>query len=316
MRAAEQEVKECSGKGVQVVLPGDPRFPEMLKHIPDCPVLLFVVGSLPSAQQEKLRISIVGTRLATEGGLEFTQELSKELTSRGVIITSGLALGIDTAAHCGALRACAGSSNCYPGVAVLGSGVETVYPARNERLAAEIVRGGGAVVSEYGVRVRPRKHFFPERNRIISGMSHGTVIVEAKGRSGSLITARLALEQGRDVFAVPGEPRKAQAGGTNALLKQGATLIEGANDVFESFSWFDPDFFKSERVEVESETGTGEERVRSVLSRIDPCSCDALAGALDISVSELLQLVTALELKGVVFRHPGDLVSLSSFVDI
>ncbi len=202
-------------KGYQIVTLTDSNYPQLLRQIPDPPPFLYVNGRLDNAPE---KLAVVGSRSATGYGLTTTRDLSANLASLGITIVSGMARGIDTAAHEGALRA-KGKT-----VAVLGSGLERIYPAENINLCHRIAETG-AVVSEFPLLTKPEAHNFPIRNRIISGMSLGTVVVEATKKSGSLITARLAAEQNREVFAVPGSIQSFKSVGTHTLIKQGAKLV-------------------------------------------------------------------------------------------
>ena len=197
--------------------------PERLAAIADPPNRLYVRGA--AGALDAPGVAIVGSRRATRAGRDFAHALACELASGGLVVVSGLAYGIDAAAHRGALAASGRT------VAVLGSGLDRVYPRAHAGLAREILSADGAVVSEYPPDAGPRKHHFPERNRLISGLTLGVVVVEATTRSGSLITARMAAEQGREVMAVPGPVTSPLAGGCHRLLKNGAALIESADDV-------------------------------------------------------------------------------------
>jgi len=210
-------------KGYGIVTLTDSAYPPLLREIPDPPPFLFVRGSLKGSPKP---LAVVGSRNATRYGISTTRKLCADLASLGFTIVSGMAKGIDTAAHEGALMG-AGRT-----IAVLGSGLENIYPAENRKLADRIAENG-AVISEFSLLAGPDAHHFPVRNRIISGIAYGTVIVEATLRSGSLITARLAAEQGRDVFAVPGSIQSFKSTGTHALIKQGAKLVEHAQDIVE-----------------------------------------------------------------------------------
>ena len=201
----------------------DAAYPELLRHVPDPPLLLYYQGDLTALDSHP--VAVVGARRCSPTGRLFAEELGTALSASGVAVVSGLALGIDGAAHRGAL------ASGGPVIAVLGSGLGRMYPARHARLAARIVRQGGLLLSEYPHTQRPNAWQFPERNRIVSGLSMATVVVEAGERSGSLITARLALEQGRDVFAVPGPVGSHLSSGCHRLIQQGAGLITGAIDV-------------------------------------------------------------------------------------
>ncbi len=223
-------LEDCARHGISLLGFEDTHFPELLRHIPDPPLVLFSFGTLPSP--DVTAVAVVGARRCSRLGREVAYELAREIATAGVSVVSGLALGIDTAAHEGALDA------PDPGrtLGVLGCGLARIYPRRNEALAGRVVGEGGALISEYPPTVPPAKHRFPERNRLISGLSHGVVVVEAGERSGSLITARLALEQGREVMAVPGPVTTGASRGCHRLLREGAALVECAGHVFEALN--------------------------------------------------------------------------------
>jgi DNA processing protein len=220
---AEKEVSRAGKLHVAIVTCEDPRYPQHLLNIYDYPPYLYVKGSLVPAEA---CIAVVGSRLASTYGRYVTEKLSRELALTGITVVSGLARGIDAAAHRGAL---AGKGRT---IAVLGCGLDVVYPPENRELA-ETVAGSGALVTEFPFQTPPNAPNFPSRNRIISGISLGVVVVEAGEKSGSLITARIAAEQGRSVFAVPGAIEAAGSRGTNRLIKQGAKLIENIGDILE-----------------------------------------------------------------------------------
>lgn len=220
---AEQEFARAGTLGVTIITCQDPLYPKNLLNIYDYPPFLYMKGSLCP---EEIGVAIVGSRLASTYGKYVTEKLSRELALKGITIVSGLARGIDSAAHRGAL---AGKGRT---IAVLGSGLDIVYPPENEALAADIATQG-ALVTEYPFGTPPNAPNFPARNRLISGVSLGVVVVEAGEKSGSLITARIASEQGRSVFAVPGAIESAGSRGTNRLIKQGAKLIENVEDILE-----------------------------------------------------------------------------------
>jgi DNA processing protein len=200
----------------------DAEYPALLREVPDAPEYLHVRGVLVS--HDALAVAVVGSRQATPYGLATAEDLSGELASRGVTVVSGLARGIDSAAHRGALRA--GGRT----IAVLGSGVDVIYPPENRRLAAEI-ESQGAVVSQFALGTPPLSHHFPARNRVIAGLALGVVVVEAAERSGALITARLAAELGREVMALPGRVTSPQSRGAHALIRDGVALVQGWEDV-------------------------------------------------------------------------------------
>lgn len=222
-RAIEVELEHIKKNDAQIVTYQDPLYPKGLLNIYDFPVFLYVKGSL---KEDDISVAVVGSRLASTYGKFSTERLCRELALKGITVVSGLARGIDSAAHRGAL---AGGGRT---IAVLGCGLDIVYPSENEKLFKEIV-DRGAIITEFPFGTPPNAPNFPARNRIISGVSLGVVVVEANEKSGSLITARLALEQGREVFAVPGTIDSAGSRGTHKLIKQGAKLIENVYDILD-----------------------------------------------------------------------------------
>lgn len=222
----EKELEEIDKMGLQLMTLMDEAYPKALRSIDAPPPVLYLKGGY--IDKDELAISIVGTRRPTSYGRLVAEKLAKELGERGFTITSGMALGIDTAAHKGALDAGART------IAVLGSGFKDIYPQENRRLMGQIA-SCGCVMSEFSINTKPDKWTFPRRNRIISGLSRGTIVIEAPEKSGALITARLALEQGREVFAVPGNITSEKSRGTHRLIKDGAKLIETIDDVLEEF---------------------------------------------------------------------------------
>ena len=225
---AELILERCERGGMSILTIQDAGYPERLRNIPDPPALLYTLGTLPFMDEE-LALGVVGTRSATAYGVSVTERLCSQLASSGVVIVSGMAEGVDAAAHHGALRA-GGRS-----VAVLGGGADVIYPAVNRELYADI-RAAGAIVSEYPPGAETAGRHFPVRNRLISGLSLGVMVTEAPLRSGALITARLALEQGRDVFAVPGSIDASASAGCNQLIKEGAALVTSAGDVLAEYA--------------------------------------------------------------------------------
>jgi DNA processing protein len=219
---AEREAAKAGESGVAIIIREDPAYPDSLRDTPDPPLFLYVKGSLKP--EDKSAVAIVGTRKPTHYGKTVTHRLAGELAASGFTVVSGLARGIDTQAHRGAL-AVKGRT-----IAVLGCGIDVAYPPENRTLMEEIA-GTGAVVTENPFGTKPEAGYFPARNRIISGLSRGTVIIEASEDSGSLITAQYALDQGRALFAVPGNIGSPVSRGTHSLIKEGATLIEGTSDI-------------------------------------------------------------------------------------
>jgi len=228
----DAELARIEQAGVRAVTRADADYPKNLGEIYDPPLVLYVRGTL--TERDALAIGIVGSRRTTLYGQEMARKLAYQLARVGVTVVSGLARGIDTAAHTGTLQAKGRT------VAVIGCGLDTVYPPENKKLADEIAANGGAVVSEFPFGVKPDKQNFPMRNRIISGWSLGVVVVEANLKSGALITAKQAMEQGREVFAVPGRADSVQSRGTNRLIKDGAKLTEDADDILTEFEYLLP----------------------------------------------------------------------------
>ena len=220
--------------GVALYAYGEAGFPERLLHIPDAPMVLFCQGDQTALEQSS--VAIVGARRASRLGCETAAMLAKTLCAAHVSVISGLALGIDSAAHCGAIEAADSqrSGGLRHSIAVLGSGLGRIQPVSNLPLADRLIAAGGLLISEYPLGMSARPQHFPERNRLISGLADVVVVVEAGERSGSLITARLALEQGREVLAVPGAISQPNSRGVHRLLKQGAGLVDCAQDVFDA----------------------------------------------------------------------------------
>jgi DNA processing protein len=303
----EAELELAHRKGYRIIAMTDPEYPWLLRQIPDPPSLLYVKGRL---DESPMKVAVVGSRNATNYGLNTTKALSASLASRDVTIVSGMARGIDTAAHQGALLA--GGKT----IAVLGSGLEQIYPAENRSLFAKISEQG-AVVSEFPLHAKPEAHNFPIRNRIISGMSQGTVVVEATRSSGSLITARLAAEQNREVFAVPGSIQSFKSAGTHTLIKQGAKLVEHAQDVIEEL--LPMTRFESESnqdghetaAEIRTSLPDDERRVYDAMGPY-PIHIDDLARQLSMESGKLLGILLKLELNGLVDQLPGKMFSIAT----
>ena len=221
---AEKELDEVKKLGGDILTLDDGSYPEMLREIADPPPVIYVLGDWNGCF-DRPSIGVVGSRMCSTYGENASEMLSRDLASRGITITSGLARGIDTAAHRGAIRGQGKTA------AVIATGIDTVYPRENTKLTREILDAGGCIVSQFPLGTPPLKDHFPFRNRIISGLSHGVLIIEASERSGSLITARLAAEQGREVMAVPGNITSGNSFGTNYLIKSGAKLVQQWQDV-------------------------------------------------------------------------------------
>lgn len=225
---AERELELAQSQNIHIINRLSPYYPENLKQIEDAPPVLYVAGNL-EALQHPVSLSIVGARNASINGRKIASKIAFDLTNADVMIISGMARGIDSAAHKGAMYA---KEQCGPTIAVLGTGVDVIYPLENQKLYEQI-RKCGAIISEFPLGITAQANNFPRRNRIVSALSMGTLVVEATLHSGSLITARLALEQGKDIFAIPGSPQDARAFGPNKLIKDGASLVENSNDILE-----------------------------------------------------------------------------------
>lgn len=294
-------------KGYRIVTLSDTDYPALLLQLPDPPPFLYVFGRLDSSITN---IAVVGSRNATSYGISTTRRLCKDLASLKLTIVSGMALGIDSAAHEGALS---GKGNT---IAVLGSGLERIYPAENRELFHKISENG-AVISEFPLMTEPEPHNFPIRNRIISGMSLGTVVVEATKRSGSLITARLAAEQNREVFAVPGSIHSFKSTGTHTLIKQGAKLVEHARDIMEELSHVTDVLAEknngrqNETTETLPPLSPDESLVFEALGPY-PVHIDDLVRKVSMEPGKLSSILLQLELMGAVQQSPGKRFSLAT----
>ncbi|MEW6050436.1 MAG: DNA-processing protein DprA [Candidatus Zixiibacteriota bacterium] len=280
--------------GWSMLFPEHPEYPKQLLPLADRPALLFRLGE-PTKAEDKM-IAIVGTRHASERGRAFARNLAADLAKAGVIVVSGMAEGIDSAAHQGALEA--GGKT----IAVWGTPLNHVYPTSNRGLADRIMRQGAAY-SEYFPDIKPEPGFFPERNRIISGLSEGVVVVEAGRKSGALITADLALEQGKELFAVPGGPESMASLGTNALIKKGAKLLTNVEDIFDELPRLKGQVVAQKFQTLPDLTDTEKQLVGHLAS--GPLQIDQLSRTAGLPVAELLEYLLALELKGAVQELSG-----------
>jgi DNA processing protein len=280
----ESALARLDGLGIEALTLPDPRYPHQLRQINDPPPVLFVRGGLPPPEQPA--VALVGTRRSTPYGRTVADRLARDLAQAGVTVVSGLARGVDTAAH----QACLEAGGWTIGV--LGNGLDQVYPAENAGLARRLVTQG-ALVSEFAPRVPPDAVNFPRRNRIISGLSAATVIVEAGERSGALITADFALEQGREVFAVPGSILSPMSVGPNGLLRQGATPVTSAQDILEALAISGSAAMAHSLPNLDGD----ENRVWAALAG-DPRHVDELARALGQRVGEVSATLAVLEIKG------------------
>jgi DNA processing protein len=271
----------------------DERYPVLLACIPDPPPVLWVRGD--TAVLARPAVAVVGSRAATDYARQVGERLGSELARRGIVVTSGLARGVDSAAHAG----CLGSEGAT--IAVLGCGLDRVYPAEHADLAANVCKHG-ALVSELGPGAPPLPGHFPLRNRIISGISLAVVVVEASDKSGSLITARYALEQGRDVMAVPGSVLSGRNRGSHSLLKDGAKVVESADDILEELGWLPR--------EADGYRGPGAPETDPLLARMETGELyrlDELMALTGVAGPKLLPRLMELELQGKVTARPGGL---------
>ena len=304
---AEDEIAGRHRYGAELIASCEPRYPELLTHIPAAPPLVTVAGGANLDWQRTA--GIVGARNASSAGIKMTRLLATDLGQRGYTVVSGLARGIDAAAHRASLLT--GT------VAVLAGGIDRIYPSENIPLAQEILDHGGALLTEMPLGWEPRARDFPRRNRLVSGLSLGIVVVEAAKRSGSLITARLALEQNRDVFAVPGSPLDPRAEGGNALIQQGARLITNAQDVIDILGSADPArnalFDRDWEPDLHhDEPPPGEDDRSRLLSALgaSPVDVDELVRQCGLSASATQMLLLELDLAGEIEWSSGQLVAL------
>ncbi len=309
VNSVRQALLDCERHGIEIVSWQQPDYPEALRHIHDAPLVLFARGDVRLLSYEQ--IGIIGSRNATPAGLDHARRFAAELSNRNLLVTSGLALGVDGAAHAGALDA------GHATIAVIGCGLDRIYPNQHRRLGERVIEEG-LMVSEYPPGTPARAAHFPQRNRIISGLSRGILVVEAGLKSGSLITARMALEQGREVFAIPGSIHSPVARGCHHLIKQGARLVDTVDDILEELgaSWSLPSgcavsalapVKRSRDSSVTSPTQALDGREIAVFEALgyDPQSTDALCSATGLPADQLVQSLLLLELEGLVSSAPG-----------
>jgi DNA processing protein len=331
----EKELCELPRLGARLVRWTDKDYPANLRQIADPPPYLVVRGTI--APDDPKLIAVVGARAASDAGRRMARRLGLELAVKGFTVVSGLARGIDCEAHQGAID---GGGKT---VAVMGCGIDIIYPSENQKIAEAMIENGGALISELPLGTPPIPENFPSRNRLISGLCLGVVVVEAAERSGSLITARMALEQNRQVFAVPGSPLTGKTRGSNRLLKEGARLVECVEDVIEELmpQLAAPSFIHAARGQASWLGGPAERQtlqtsaasqipnriphdesgdslpadVKTILQCLkgaDRLHVDSIIEGSGLTVATVLKLLLDLELRGVVVQHPGKLFSLSS----
>ncbi|OEY87038.1 DNA protecting protein DprA [Wolbachia pipientis] len=290
---ARNEIENTEKINAKTIPACDPDYPDLLRNIPDCPPVITALGNTALLNREI--IAIIGGRNSSMNGRKFANNLALDLSKIGLVIVSGLARGIDTAANSIIHQG-------YPTIAVMASGIDVVYPKENLVLYSKIAESGGLVITELPFATQPKPQYFPQRNRIISGLSLGVVVIEASKSSGSLITANFALNQGREVFAAPGFPLDPRCSGSNYLIKNGAKLIDSAEDITESirFSSKQPD----EKVE----------RAKSVITdhiNSAPVDVDELILASGLPADVVLTALSELEMENKIERLPGNKISLN-----
>jgi DNA processing protein len=300
----QAELKAARTSGAQLVCRGDDLYPDVLEDLEDAPPMLWAIGN--AALLANPQIALVGARNASSLGGRMARALATDLARSGFVITSGMARGVDTAAHLAALK--------DGTVAVLGGGVDVLYPAENTRLAEDIVANGGVRLSEQPMGLQPQARHFPARNRIISGLCRAVIVVEAAAKSGSLITARTALDQGREVMAVPGHPFDARASGCNMLLRDGARLVRSAEDVIDGLAPMvdaPPPELPLEPEQPERPLAKVAQLHQKILDRLGPSPLgeDQLIRDLGASSRLVSPALTDLEMEGRINRQPGGLIS-------
>jgi len=291
----EAEWEKLQKENIKVITIKNNNYPRLLKEIYNAPYLLYYKGNIENINNN-FNIAIVGTRKVSPYGKQVTEEIASQLAQNKITIVSGLALGVDSLSHLSAVN------NNAPTIAVLGTGINNIYPTANRYLADKIIEKEGAIISEYPLGTLPLKHHFPARNRIISGLSLGALIVEAGEKSGALITARFALEQNREVFAVPGNIYNKNSIGPNNLIKMGARPITSATDILETLNLEQSEIFISNQ-KIIADTPI-EAKLLKYLTK-EPRHIDELARQSNLNISEVTSSLTIMEMKGKVKNLGG-----------
>ncbi|NLI57823.1 MAG: DNA-protecting protein DprA [Clostridium sp.] len=305
-KQVKKHLENIYKNNIKILTINDELYPSYLKNIYDPPVVLYVKGSF---KRNEKYLAVVGSRKATSYGLSMAQTISKELSNYGITVVSGMARGVDSYAHKGVVDA--GGRT----IAVLGCGLDIVYPYENKKLMESIIENG-ACVSEYLPGTAPLANNFPARNRIISGISLGVIVIEAGERSGSLITADFALEQGREVFALPGNVCSLKSAGTNKLIKEGAKIVTSIEDILEeiNISFSDENmekFFEKNILDESFFKGLDhEERTVASCLKFEPSNIDLISKKTGFSVQLVSSILIMLELKGIVEQLPGKIYKL------
>ena len=295
----DQILETADKKEIVIICLGQDGYPEQLTNIYSPPITLYIKGDTQSLSRPS--VAIVGSRTPTAYGRSMSRKIASGLASRGLIIVSGLAWGIDSEAHQAAIDA--GGAT----VAVFGSGIDIVYPKEHRKLANDI-QNNGCLLSEFPFGTIPERHNFPRRNRLISGLSQAVVVIEAAEKSGALVTANLALEQGRDVFAVPGQADNPKSSGAINLIKQGAAVATSHEDILESLGWSIDKEIKEETQPVNINLEPDEQKVCDLVGK-GPAHVDELIRNLGLSTSKISTILLKLELAGIVVRRPGNFVA-------
>jgi len=300
----DREIEKAEKSRVQLIPRNDRAYPEMMKRIHGAPTVLYVKGELKDT--DRYAVAMVGSRISSNYGMQIAERMSHKLSASGLTVVSGMARGIDSVSHKGALKA--GGRT----IAVLGSGLDVPYPPENRKLMNEI-SVSGAVISEFPFGTLPNKENFPRRNRIISALSLGVIVIEATLDSGSLITVAYALEQGREVFAVPGNITSRNSKGTNDLIKKGAKLVESAEEVLDELSPQIRGILKEEKMNFEKALPvmTDEEKTLYNYLNNEPKHIDSIIRGTNMPTSRALSILLNLELKGIIRQLHGKNFSLN-----
>lgn len=315
---AEEELMISELKHVKILTIDDEDYPYNLKQIESAPPIIYALGNVELLKNDNM-LAVVGARNASLSACRLAKDLSADIAKHGINIVSGMARGIDGAAHEGALSVQGGT------IAVLGTGIDVIYPKENTKIYESLIENG-LILSEYPFHTRPQASNFPRRNRIVSGLSKGVLVIEAGLQSGSLITAHQALEQGRDVYAVPGAPYDGRSAGCNQLLKEGAFVVESANDVLENFNFTQAEFVLHKRKEPAvldlfeysldnqknnsdiSKQNNEHEKLLSLISE-GGNEIDEVIHHIDLPAEDVLTMIMELELDGKLIRLPGNKIA-------
>jgi len=290
-------VDKVNKDNIQVITLADENYPYYLKEIYDPPIVLYVKCCLNRLNQEK-SLAVVGSRKASHYIKEVLRKIISELRGHGITIVSGMAVGVDSVAHQSAL------DNDINTIAVIGSGFDNIYPEKNKKLFNDIINAGGAIVSEYFPTERAALWTFPRRNRIISGLSQGTLVGEAGLKSGALITARLCLEQNRELMCIPGNITNPNTEGTFRLIKEGAAVVTEGRDIFNHLNWAFSDVCLQSKSEHSLDISPEENKIYSLLD-LEPKSFDFILEKSKLEIGELMTALTSMELTGLIKQLPG-----------